>query len=379
MNQEDKKKIKIGITISTFTVLLYLALKNFRAVLGAFRYVYGLLIAFVIGVGAAFVLNILMKLVEKVIFEKIDYKKHPKAKKMKRPVSLIITVLIFLGILALLAFFVVQLVKSSISLSDNLTKYLASLEEFVNRFLSKWGLEADLLDTAVQLLYDFSEKIIGYIGNTIPQIVESAKNITTSVFNIIMGFIIGIYILATKEDLLLGLKKMTYAFLPTKSADYLLHVASLANKRFTGFVTGQLTEAVILGVLCFLGMSLFRMEYASIISVIIGITNIIPIVGTIIGAIPGVIILLMVDPMKALWFVVFIIVLQQIESNLIYPKVVGDSIGLPGLFVIFAIVVGGELFGFEGILLGVPTFAVIYTLVSEVVTKKLKDKKLNIK
>lgn len=378
MNQDDKKKIKIGIIIASFTVLLYLVLKNFNVVLDVFRYVYGLLIAFVIGVGIAFVLNILMKAVEKIIFEKVNYKKHPKAKKAKRPVSLIITVLIFLGILALIAFFIVQLVKSSIVLSENLTKYLESLETFVNQFLSKWGMKADLLDTMVNLLSEFSEKIIGYIGNTIPQIVESAKNITSSIFNVIMGFVIGIYILATKEDLLLGLKKMTYAFLPTKSADYLLHVASLANKRFTGFVTGQLTEAVILGVLCFLGMNLFQMEYASIISVIIGITNIIPIIGPIIGAIPGVIILLMVDPMKALWFVVFIIVLQQIESNLIYPKVVGDSIGLPGLFVIFAIVVGGELFGFEGVLLGVPTFAVIYTLISELVTKKLKEKKLKI-
>ena len=150
----------------------------------------------------------------------------------------------------------------------------------------------------------------------------------------------------------------------------------MANARFSGFVSGQLTEAVILGVLCFLGMSLFGMEYALLISVIIGLTNIIPIFGPIIGTVPGALILLMVEPMKAVWFVVFIVVLQQIESNLIYPKVVGGSIGLPGIWVMFSVLIGGSLFGLPGVLLGVPTFAVIYTLIARAVKKRLHEKKI---
>ena len=177
-----------------------------------------------------------------------------------------------------------------------------------------------------------------------------------------------------KERLCTALKKVVYAFFKKEKADYLVKASGVFNKTFSGFVSGQIVEAIILGVLCYIGMVIFRMEYASIISVCIGVTALVPIFGAFIGAIPGVFIMLMISPMKAVWFVVYIIVLQQIEGNLIYPKVVGTSIGISGFWVLVALVIGGSIGGILGILIGIPAFAAVYILFKEVVNDKLKEK-----
>lgn len=380
MNSEDKRKVKVGIAIAAFAILFYLSLQNFSKVTEVFKYVFGIFNAFIIGLCIAFVLNLLMTFFENKVFHKVDLKKHPKFKRAKRPICILITLIIVLGILTgLISFIIPQLVESAMALKTNMATYVTSFEQFANNILNQFGISADINETVNSFLTDISTSIVRFIGNSVPKILELTSNITTGIVNIFLGFIIGIYMLAGKETLLKNCKKTLYAFAPKKTADYSLHVYQLVKVRFSGFVTGQLTEAVILSILCFIGMTVFRMEYALLISVIIGVTNMVPIVGPIIGAIPGALIMLMIDPMKALWFIIFIIVLQQLESNIIYPKVVGDSIGLPGIWVIFAIMLGGELFGFAGILLGVPTFAVIYTLLNEIVTSRLKKKGITVR
>ena len=188
---------------------------------------------------------------------------------------------------------------------------------------------------------------------------------------------LSIYIILDKERLCMGLKKVIYAFLPKNKADYISKASKVFNKTYTGFVTGQVAEAIILGALCYIGMIVFKMEYAAIISICIGFGALVPIFGAFVGALPGVFILFMISPMKAVWFVIYIIVLQQIEGNIIYPRVVGTSIGISGFWVLVTLVVCGNIAGIIGILLGIPGFAAIYILFKDVVKEKLKANKID--
>lgn len=378
INDEEKSKIKIGVVITAFAIVFFLVLSNFNTVVGSAKNVMGIFSSVIAGICIAFVLNVLVVFFENKLFIKLKFMKHPKAKKFIRPASLILTLIVFFGIVsALFAFVIPQFAQSAATLAANIPSYIVSLESFANNILSSLGIDTSINQTIVDMLSEVSDYILTFISTAAPKVLATTLSITSGILNAFIGFIFAIYMLASKERILRNCKKIVYAFLPLKAADYTKDVYRLVKGRFAGFVTGQLTEAFIVGVLCFIGMSIFKMEYALLISVIIGVTNMIPVVGPIIGAVPGALIMLMVDPMKALWFVVFVIVLQQLESNLIYPKVVGDSIGLPGIWVLFSIIVGGNLFGFMGVLLGVPVFAVIYTLLGMHTNKRLKLRGIN--
>lgn len=375
MNNEDKRKVRIGIYIAGFAVVLFLGLKNIGAIAEGFDFIISILGTFIIAICFAFVLNLIMTFIEERIFKFFNKLENKVWMKLKRPFSLVLTLAFFFAIIiALITFILPQLIDSCIKLINNLELYIKNLEEFANGILVNFGFSADIRTTLTGLVSEFSNDILNYIGSTLPNILKTALNFTTSIFNVIMGFMLSLYILISKEDLGRRFYNFLLAFLPRRVFVKTIHVAKITNRRFTGFVAGQLIEAVILGVLNFIGMIIFKMEYALLISVILGICNVIPMFGPIIGAVPGVIIMLMIDPMKAVWFVVFVVILQQLESNLIYPRVVGDSIGLPGIFVLFAIIVGGNMFGLVGILLGVPVLAVIYTVVSEETRKRLIKK-----
>lgn len=379
MNNEDKRKIKVGIAIAAFAVTLYYVLQNFSDLQSVFDFCTEIISPFFYGICFVFVLNILANFYEKKVFGFKTKKVNPKWEKARRPLCIVLTIFTFLGIIAaLVAFIIPQLMLSTVTIAEGVQPFIANLQNFINSMLADWGVSTDLNATLTTFLIDFSDKILKFVTASVPQIIKTTMDITSGVFDLLFGFIIAIYMLSNKESLLRNSKRILYAYVPKNKADYANHVYRRVNTCFSGFVSGQLTEAVIVGVLCFIGMKLFNMEYALLISVIVGVTNIIPIIGPIIGAVPGAIIMLMIDPMQAVWFVVFIIVLQQVESNLIYPKVVGDSIGLPGLWVIFAIIVGGGLFGLAGVILGVPVFAVIYALLAENTAKRLNEKSIKL-
>mgnify|MGYP001071775918 FL=1 len=386
MNLDDKRKVKIGIGIAAFAVLLYLGLQNMDVVARTVRFMLGLFSPFIVGVCIAFVLNLLMNFLEKHVFFFLNRRKLPKWEKIRRPVSIVLTLVIFLGLMALLIYFLIPMLRESVmTLWGNLPGYAANLERWANRFLAPFNLSADLAETLSQFVYQFSDSILKYLTESMPKIFETATNIASGIFNAITGFIISVYFLAGKEKLVRNLKRSGYAFLPRKAADYLCHVYHLVNDRFTGFVSGQLTEAFILGLICFVGMKIIGAflgsgweQYALLISTMIGLTNIIPIIGPILGTIPGALIMLMVDPVQAVLFVIYIVVLQQIESNFIYPRVVGTSVGLPGLWVLAAVLIGGNLFGLTGIVLGVPALSVIYVLFREAVEHRLKERQLKV-
>ena len=252
---------------------------------------------------------------------------------------------------------------------------------WLSQFDLSWLSELDfnqVLSSLKSELTAFLDKSINALSAVFPQIFNMTASIIGIVANLFIAIIVSIYLLVGKDNLCRQVKQLTYAFLPKRWADECVDIARLSSQCFSNFVTGQLMEACILGLLCFVGMSIFRFEYAFLISMMVGVSAIIPVVGAFIGTVPGVLLLLFVEPMQAFWFVVFILVLQQIEGNLIYPKVVGESVGLPALWVLMGIVVGGGIGGVVGMLLGVPVFTILYKLTSQITRDRLTRKGIDI-
>lgn len=290
--------------------------------------------------------------------------------------SCITTYLITLAVIIGIICFIVPQFSNSIDLfSSNLNEYTNNLMRFINS--NKFRL--DYVMTKIDLpeiMNKIREKLME-IPEHIPSVLSKTFNITKGIIGVIVdvfiGLVFSVYILADKSTLKKS-SKTVFRCLFKNNYSRFERILSLSYNAFSNFISGQIIEAVILGVLCFIGMKIFKFDYAPLISVIIGLTNMIPIVGPILGTVPGVLILLMVNPIKAVWFVVFIIIIQQIDSNLIYPKVVGNSIGLPGLWVLFAITVGGGLWGIMGMIVGVPLVSIVYAVVTEKIKELENDK-----
>ena len=378
---EGKTKLEIRkyLLIATYTVVLYLLLTNLGTVVDFLSNLIRLLNPVIIGIAIAYILNILLRLYENKVFAPLNRRKLPLWDKMRRVVSMLLTYLTMLVFIVLLAWFILpQLVASITKLTANIPSNLEYATQLVNNLLERFGLEGDIWNRIAINWNEIMQTIGQVVGESLPYLLDITKKFTGSFINVVMGLMLSVYLLFSKEKIARIFKKLTYAFLPRAKADKTLEISTLTNKAFSGFIAGQLTEALILGVLCFVGMNLFSMPYALLVSVIIGVTSIVPIFGAYIGTIPSAFIILMEDPIMAIWFVVFIIVLQQLEGNLIYPKVVGNSIGLSGVWVLFALMVGGSLFGLAGMLLGIPAFAVVYALLRSYTNYRLKQRKIDI-
>ncbi len=386
MHNDDKfkvnemgSKLKGYLFLVTYAILLYLAVSNIKAVLAFLGSVLVVLSPFILGVLFAYVLNILMNLFEKKLFHKMKTSKKTFVRKALRPLSILATftlVIVFFTIIAL--FLIPQLEESISTFTSNMNSYIESINKFINNINDRFGLSGDIWNDITLNWNEIITKSSQFITAALPQIYNFTKNLTSGIINIVMGLIISIYLLAKKEKMIKIIKQLMYAFVPEKTANKLYDTGVQANKTFQSFISGQAIEALILGGLVFIGMLIFGFPYALLCSVIIAITALIPIFGAWIGAIPSAFIILMAQPQKAIWFIIFIVILQQLEGNLIYPKVVGDSIGLDGLWVLFALIVGGSFFGLAGMLIGIPGFAVLYTIVRRITNRKLKEKKISI-
>lgn len=308
-------------------------------------------------------------------------KKHTPKKNLKSSgrsafiCSCITTYLLLIAaITGIICFIVPQLSNSVTLFSENFNDYANNMVNFVesNRFRIDYFMDKVDISEVMEKVREKLMELPEYIPTILSKTVDITGGIIGGVIDLFIGFVFSVYILADKQNLKRYAKVLTKSLLKQNYVRF-ERIIRLAYDAFSNFISGQLIEAVILGVLCFVGMKIFRFDYAPLISVIIGITNMIPIVGPILGTIPGALILLMVNPVKAVWFVVFIIIIQQIDSNLIYPKVVGNSIGLPGLWVLFAITVGGGLWGILGMIVGVPLVSIFYAVMIERV--KLEESK----
>lgn len=371
-------KLKENILVVTYFLILAFILINLSHIIGFLGTFVSIIRPFIIGLGIAFTTNLLVKIYENKLIPIIDTEN--KLNKYKRGISILLSILTLIFLFwALLVFVLPQFVDSIKILLDSIPGYMKSLEEFVAPYVSSTEILNTLWENLVGAWRDVLQFAGQFVGQSITGIINTTFTITSGIFTLIISIVIAIYMLISKEELILGLKKVIYAIFNKKIAEKITYVGEISNISFSKFIGGQCIEVVIVGVLCFIGMLILKMPYPLLISVIIGATNIIPIFGPFIGTIPSVFILLMINPSKALAFIVFIIVLQQLESNLIYPKVVGGSIGLSAIWVLFAITVGGALFGLIGMLLGVPTMAVIYKLVTDGINYRLKEKQIKIK
>ncbi len=388
MKDEDKKVLTFEITpsllksilvIITFSLILYFGINHFGTVLSVIRWFLSVVAPFIIGVSIAFVINILLKPMEK-LWDKIFKNKNYKC---KRSVLIIFSTLIVLGIIFAVVFMIVPQIKNAVqmfleTLPQNISKTNIWVKDVIG-FLGGLGIKIPSVELDINEIFNTIKNFFSVYGSGV---LGKTADITVSFFswivNIVLGFTFSIYMLSSKETLINQIKKSIYAFLPKQNANRIIEVSAFTGKTFANFVTGQLLEAVIIGVLCFIGMLIFRFPYALIISVLVGITALIPVVGAFIGTFVGAFLILLISPLKALWFIIFVIVLQQIEGNLIYPRVVGKSVGLPGIWVLASVTVFGRLFGITGMLFSVPVVSVLYALFKTNVEKRLKIKKIEI-
>ena len=367
------------IFLVTYAIVLIVALLNMNATMSFLGWVFAILNPFIIGLVIAFVINIIMTKLETNVFKFLDKPKFKLWHKMKRGVCLTLSfLLIILVITALLFFIGPQLADSVRTLSNNIPSYISYLQELTNDVLAYFDLSADELGIFAINWRDVFTKAADFLANVSPGVITFASGFTSAVFNFFMGLIFAVYLLTGKEKLILNFKRLLYAYLPESKVNTFLSVGDMTNSIFTGFVVGQLTEAVILGTMYFIGTSIFRMPYAPLISVLMAVCSLIPMFGPIIGAVPSAFILLMVNPNLAIIFVVMAVVFQQIEGNFIYPRVVGSSVGLPGIWVLFAILVGGSLLGGFGMILAVPVASVLYALLKKSVGDRLRSKNMRI-
>jgi predicted PurR-regulated permease PerM len=385
----DKTKFtpkNIAWLIALAAVLLLIVL-NFKPAIGIIGYLIGLIMPLIIGLCMAFILNVLMRFIEHKILDphipapaEDERPRRRILRKLKRPMSLVLTLLIVAGIITLVLAMIIPSLKETIA---TLIKEAPGLGHKIigwsNKFLAGAGINDDVETFFNKHWEDIVKRAISFFTGAGSASAKSALDVTVGVFsgfsNFLFGLVFAIYILLTKERLERQSNKLLKAWLPPHLTQTILRVLRRAAKVFGKFVSGQCLEAIIIGVLTCIGSLIINPHYAVMLGVLVGFTAIIPVIGAFIGIIVGALLLLMASPWQAFAFIVFIILLQQLENHLIYPKVVGKSIGLPGMWVLFAVLVGGSVSGIAGIVIGVPLSALLYSLLKEMTNNKLKGEK----
>lgn len=359
----SKKTVKRILLIIAFTVILIWAVYNHKLLFKYIGELYALISPFVIGLCIAYVVNVIMRPIERMWMKLLSRFKGKWVEKLKRPICLLLSILLIIGIILAVVFLIIpELSESVSSLVSMIPSYVTEIEswwEALSERLVKYGVDLPQFNFNPDKLIDFLKDGGTAVLNTT---LSATTSIVTAVINFVLALAFSIYVLAQKETLKRQSKKVMSRLMKPEKMQKLLDMLELINRTFTNFITGQLTEAVIIGVLCFIGMSIFRMPYAPAISVLVGFTALIPVFGAFIGTAIGAFLILLVKPTQAVWFVVFIIVLQQFEGNLIYPKVVGKSVGLPGIWVLVAVTIGGNAMGVVGMLISVPLCSVLYVV-----------------
>jgi predicted PurR-regulated permease PerM len=370
-SNDQNNPIPLAISLS-IVLLLYLAIEHLPGILGFIKSMVNLLLPFIVGFAIAFLITPLMFWFEGKVLAKTKLGSRMK-RKISATFAFITSVSIFAAFIALI---VPQVLSSIAQLSVLLPDYVASAQQY----LTQWFLSLDLRDEVLVLLIDTGNELLKNLAqitrDIIPVILNFSWTFVSVLVRTVIGFIVAIYILFDRERFALQFKKLTYAIFSKSQAERLFEISRLTARMFNSFIVGKTIDSVIVGIICYIVMIIFGWPYPVLISLIIGVTNMIPVFGPFIGAIPALFLLFIVDPNAALWFALFIIILQQIDGNIIGPIILQDSMGLPSLWIMFAIILGGGFFGLLGMFLGVPIFAVVYVIVKEIVNQRLKDKEI---
>lgn len=370
--EKNKKTI---MQLILFTVVIIFAFVNIEALWNFFMYIIKVFMPFIIGTIIAFVLNVLLNVVENKLFKKLNEKNSKIWRKIKRPTSVITTFVIIIAIIAFVLGLLIPQLQNTVEIfTDNIDSYKEQSVEL----LDKIGISNKDIKKFINGLDDIQGELTTYLDNNKEEIMQTTVGVASTVIGTITSFVLGIvfaiYILLKKEDLARQSKKILKAYLPEKREKRIREICEVSNTTFGNFISGQCLEALIIGILCFIGMLILQIPYASTISVLVGFTALIPVFGAFIGTAIGAFLILMVDPTKAIIFIIFIIILQQIEGNLIYPKVVGKSVGLPGLWVMVAVTVGASIAGILGMLVSVPLCSVLYGIIKTNVNARIDEK-----
>lgn len=406
----DKENTKQIIKIVVIAIVLLVALLNIEPVWNIFKTFLSILSPFIWGLAIAFILNIFMRFYEEKLFKtkektynkstkkssisgikEIDKEESAKGNNIKtenvqkassktgikRALSITLSIITIVAVITIILLLIIpQFVEIIKNLIINMPSYLESLKTWaidltervpeINNFIQNIQIDTEAL----------KEGVMNISKDVLDVTINQVSGLVGGIVNFFIAVVFAVYILANKEGLKVQAKEFIYARATKERADYILKVSRLARDSFRSFLTGQAKEAVILGVLCTLGMLILGIPYAGPVGALTALTAFIPIVGAFIGGFVGAILIVAVDPIKALIFIIFIIVLQQIEGNLIYPHVVGKNIGLPSIWVLVAITIGGSLFGIMGMIVGLPILSIIYAIVTENTNKKLQEKGL---
>lgn len=360
--------VKTVVMMISFTILAILTVVYLDYILGFIGIVLNVLAPFIYGVVFAFIFQLPAGFIEKRL-------KMNDSRRKKLVSSILSIILVFLVIVILLVIVLPQLIDNITTLVNNIPLMIEQSEIYLNIILDNFSLSEDIITSIEGFQNDLWNGIVTSVSKYGPSLVNGVKALTSSVKNIFLGIVIAFYITIDKERLLRQCNMVGYALLKEKDYYYIKDVMNLIIKTFKQFFTGQITESVIIGILCYIGCKVLNIPYASIAAIVIAVTNIIPYFGPFIGTAVSAILILFISPVKAVIFVIFGIILQQIESNFIYPHVVGSSVGLSALWVLFAITIGGGLFGVVGMVFGLPVFSVIYELLKRYINDKLVMKK----
>lgn len=386
----DKKYLYWGITgfcVIACAILFFMALNYISALGTAVKTLVKILSPFIWGLVICYLLAPLMRALERGAFLPLGRRLYQKSKKSNgerfaRNLSVLVSEIIMLALMAALVYLILpQLYSSLETIVVNSNTYIANITNWVTKMLEDYP---EIERYASQLLGTVNTNLMDWIqGTVLPELGSLVTNVTTGVYyvlmgvyNLVIGIIVSVYILSNLEGFTASAKRMLYSLFPVETAEKIREGLAFTDRTFMGFINGKLLDSAIIGLICYIVCAILKMPYALLVSVIVGVTNVIPFFGPFIGAVPSAIIILMVSPLKCLIFIVFIIVLQQVDGNIIGPKILGSSIGINGFWVMFSIILGAGLFGFWGMLLGVPVFVVIYTAINSRIERRLKENDL---
>lgn len=379
LNRNNMQKIALLIL---FTVLLFVGLQQFQYVLAGIRALFHLSMPFMIGGAIAFILNVPMRFLEKSLFPR-RYGRHPNPLyRMRRALSLILTfVLLSAALTVVMVMVVPEMARSLVTVDERLTAFSWRLTAYIDTLAQDYPeIVAEVKNTIIQWgaidWKQISKTVFDFFvsGNVLGNTVSVASTIISSLANFVIGLVFSVYLLLHKEQLGGQFKRILYAFAPENRVDRFLEICRLSSDTFSNFFSGQCLEASILGLMFFISMTLFRLPYALIISMLIAVTALIPIFGTLIACAVGVFLILIVSPIQAFWFLILFLALQQIEGNLIYPHVVGNSVGLPSMWVLVAVTLGASTMGVVGMIINIPLFSILYTLLRQNVRSRLAER-----
>lgn len=379
LNRDTIRKIR-GLIV--FTALVIVCLWKHEMVFDILRFVFGILFPFILGGAIAFVLNVPMSFIERHLFPEERREKSKGMKKLARPVSMLIVLFAVIAVVGLVMFVVLpQLASTFAGLGKSIQAFIPQVQEWADQLFHN---NDEIMNWVNSLEFDWNKIMNAVIdffrngaGSVLNSTLTAARSIVSGLARFFISFVFAVYILLQKEKLSVQAKKVLFAFARKGRAEATLEVLALTYSTFSSFLTGQCVEAVILGSMFVVTMTILKLPYALLVGILIAFTALIPIFGAFIGCVVGAFLIFMVDPVKALIFIVMFLVLQQIEGNLIYPHVVGSSVGLPSIWVLAAVTIGGNLLGIVGMLIFIPLVSVVYALFREIVYLKLKQRKIS--